>query len=331
MGKVVTSKGLNEFIESGKTESITPDKPPEKKPDAPPLEVVRDKPVVDVGTKEPPKAEEDIYSEEDQETKEEITKAKRFDALMRKKHRQMKEAQEAAAENDRLAESQFNRARLAEQKLAETETELRKLREQSTAKPTIPEAKEPDPKDYTDDKGQFKAFEYAKDLAAYSAKTAVENDRKAQEKARREAESVEAFRLAETRIAKSIEKYPDYKEVLAASDVKTHQTVLDYLSASESIGEVSYYMAKHPEFVERINKLHPLKAIAEVGKLELTFEKPPEPAKQEQPVVPPRAVSGAPPPIVPLDTSESVNTITDPAKMNFKQLRAYERARQKKR
>src|SRR5271154_6430551 len=164
MGKVVTSRGLNEFIESGKTESITPDKPAEKKPDAPPLEVVKDKPIVDVGVKEAPK-EEDIYSEEDQETKEEITKAKRFDALMRKKHRQMKEAQEAAAENDRLAESQFNRARLAEQKLVETESELKKLREQATPKP-VPEQKEPDPKDYMDEKGQFKAFEYAKDLAA---------------------------------------------------------------------------------------------------------------------------------------------------------------------
>jgi hypothetical protein len=177
-----------------------------------------------------------------------------------------------------------------------------------------------------DDKGQFKAFEYAKDLAAYSAKTAVEADRQSQEKARREAEAAEAFKLAESRIAKTIEKHPDYKEVLAASDVKTHQAVLDYLSASESIGEVSYYMAMHPEFVERINKLHPLKAIAEVGKLELTFEKPAESVKTE--AVPSRAVSGAPAPIVPLEMSGTEGVVTDPAKMNFKQLRSYERQKE---
>jgi hypothetical protein len=64
-----------------------------------------------------------------------------------------------------------------------------------------------------------------------------------------------------------------------------------------------------------------------VGKLELTFEKPPEPAKQE-PVAPPRAVSGAPAPIVPLETAGSAQIVTDPAKMTYKQLRAYERQRE---
>ena len=335
MGKVVTGKGLQDFISTGKVEDIKPDKAPEKAPEAPKLEVVKDKPIVDVGVKEPPKepikpADDDIYAEEDQETKEEIAKAKRFDALMRKKHRQMKEAQEAAEENDRLAESQFNRARLAEQKLAETEAELNKLRTQ--APPKEPEKKvKPDPQKYMDDKGQFKAFEYAEDLAAWSAEQKLAEYQANQEKQRRDAEAAEAFKKAEARIAESIKRHPDYKEVLAAaSEVKTHQAVLEYLSASDSIGEVSYYMATHPEFVERINKLHPLKAIAEVGKLELTFEKPPEPAKQDL-ATPPRAVSGAPAPIVPLEMSGTEGVVTDPAKMGFKQLRAYEKERRKKR
>ena len=326
MGKVVTSKGLNEFIESGKTEEIKPDKSPEKKAEAPALEVVRDKPVIDVGAKEPPK-EEDIYAEEDQETKEEITKAKRFDALMRKKHRQMKEAQEAAAENDRLAESQFNRARLAEQKLAETEAELNKLK-QVPAKEPEKKAK-PDPQKYMDDKGQFKAFEYAEDLAAWSTDQKLAEYQANQEKARRDAETAKAAELATARIAQSMKLHPDYQKVLESTPLKTHERVLEYMSASEWIGEVSYYMATHPEFVERINQLHPLKAIAEVGKLELTFEKPAESVKTE--AAPPRAVSGAPAPIVPLEMSGNEGVVTDPSKMNFKQLRAYEKERRKKR
>jgi hypothetical protein len=102
MGKVITGKGLQEFIASGKTDEIKADPAPEKKPDAPKLEVVPEKPVIEVG-KEPPK-DEDIYAEEDQETRAEVDRSKHFDRLMRKKHWQMKKAQEEAAKAKELAE-----------------------------------------------------------------------------------------------------------------------------------------------------------------------------------------------------------------------------------
>jgi hypothetical protein len=114
---------------------------------------------------------------------------------------------------------------------------------------------------------------------------------------------------------------------LEAADVKTHNQVLQYLTTSEQIGEVSYYLATNPEFVQRINQLHPLKAIAEIGKLELTFEKPAPTPVVVEPVVPKAA--GAPAPITPLSSQTSVNTNTDPAKMSYKELRAYERSRRR--
>ena len=332
MAKVVTSQGIQDFVATGKHEVIKADPKPTKAEPAPPLEVKKDAPVADAGEKEPPKEppkEEDIYSEEDQETKEEISKAKRFDALMRKKHRAMKEAQETAQENERFAENQYNRARLAEERAAQIDRELQELKAKAT--PKAPEKQKPDPAKYVDDKGQFKAYEYAEDLAAFSAEVAVAKDRQAQEEARKEAQVAEAARVAEARVAETKKRHPDFDALRERTDVRTHQQVLNYLTSSENIGEVSYYFMTHPEYVERINQMHPLKAIAEIGKLELTFEKPAQAKADEAaaPVVIPKA-SGAPAPIVPLSAQVSVNVNTDPAKMTYKELRAYERSRKRK-
>lgn len=328
MGKVVTSAGMQEFVQTGKHETIAPDKPV-KATEAPPLEVKADKPIVDLGE------DNDAYDgipDDEKPSLEELAKAKRFDSLIRKKHRDMKAADAAAkiardeaAEADRLAESQFNRARLAEQKLAETEAELSKFKSQPEArKPELKEPVETDPE--YQEKGEFNWRKFTKAQADYAAAKAVAEYTKQQDTARRSAEAAEAEALARERVAKAEKAHPDYRAVLEAADVKTHNAVLQYLSASEHIGEVSYYLAKNPEFVATLNKLNPLKAIAEIGKLELTFEKPKAEAKAE----PVEAQKVIPAPIAPLSSQASVNTNTDPAKMSYKELRAYERSRRKR-
>lgn len=328
MAKVVTSQGIEDFVREGKHTVITPDAQKVAK-EAPALEVVADKPVLDVKTDEKPpeKAEEKVEAKPEDEGLEadDVDFPETVRRKIGKKHRAMKEAQEAAAEAERFAENQYNRARLAEQRADELE---RRLKETEQVKPKAePEVKKPAHDDkgadgkplFYDEQGQFKAFEYAEKLAEYSAQKAVSEDRKRQVEEAQKAAAEAAQEAAKARVAESRKKHSDYDEVVAAADVKTHAAVLQYMSASDHIGEIAYHLAKNPDFVERINKLNPLKAIAEIGKLELSFEKP---AAVDPPA--PKA-PGAPPPIKPLQSQSAGAVELDPSKMSFKQLREYER------
>jgi hypothetical protein len=328
MGKVVTSQGLQAFVSEGKHETIKNDPPPKKNEPAPQLEVKKETPAVDV--KPETKAEEPDYKDTDAETQAEIDKSERFKKLIGKKHYEMKKAQAEAESADRLAEEQFNRARLAESRLAEYDAELKRLRAAS-APPEPKAAEKPDPAKFQDDKGQFKAFEYAEALAAWSADQSIANYKKDQEQKAKAQEAMIAEARALELVQKAKENHADYDDVIATfvakNDLSTHPQVLAYLSASDQIGELNYYIAKNPDFIARINKLNPLKAIAAVRDIELTFEKPPkvEEPKAEAPKVNP----GAPAPITPLPSGGSVNTNTDPARMDFKELRAFRRAQER--
>ena len=107
--KVVTSAGLNEFIESGKTENMTPPKEAPKE-EAKPEQVV---------AKAEPKTEEKevpVEADGDLMPEETLEQAK---AKIAKKHRELKaekalrqRIQEERDENERLAENQYNQRRL---------------------------------------------------------------------------------------------------------------------------------------------------------------------------------------------------------------------------
>jgi hypothetical protein len=324
MGKVVTSGGLNEFIASGKVEEIKADPKPPKAKDAPPLEVKKEIAPVDVKTE--PKKEETEDVDPDAPALDEVARkyvgkqraeAKSFKALADKRAAELADAEE-------FAKSQWNEKRLSDERAAALEREIAELKKGATKEAPKAEKGKPDPKLFVDDKGQFKSFEYAEELAAWAAKTAVEDDRKQQAQERKQAEAAQAEALARARVAETEKKHPDFREVVDAADVRTHTDVITYLSASEHIGEVSYYLAKNPEYLARINALHPLKAIAEIGKLEATFEKAVPPKTESKTEV---ATSAAPPPIKTLSTSSSVNVNVDPSKMTYRELRAYERQR----
>jgi hypothetical protein len=332
MAKVVTSAGLNEFVSSGKVETIESTTPKGVKTggEAPPLEVKEAKPAAEAAPVAEVAPPEEQHVDDDPETQAEIEKSERFRKTINKKHRAMKEAQESAAEAERFAENQFNEARRERDRAAQLERELADLR--AKAAPPVPEAKKPDPNDarYKAPDGQFKAFEYAEDTAAYAAKQAVAEFQKKQVEEAQKAEAARAEAAAKARVAEFAKGHPDYAEVMSGADVQTHSAVLQYMAGSEHIAEIAYYLAKNPDYVERINKQNPLKAIAEIGKLELTFEKPKPEPKAETPPPPAPKASGAPAPITPLNAGPAAIVQVDPAKMSFRELRAYERAKSKR-
>ena len=203
------------------------------------------------------------------------------------------------------------------------------MKSQAPPKAAEPEIQKPDPEKFKDEQGQFKAFEYAEALAAYAATEAVAKDRAKQEQDRRAAQAAESEKVARGRVDEARKRHADYDRVMESTPVNTHPQVLQYLTASENIGELAYYLAKNPDFVERINKMHPFEAIAEIGRLEPTLGKPRAPATIADPPPAPKA-SGAPPPITPLQTSSAGTVQTDPSKMSFRELRDYERTRKRR-
>lgn len=330
----MTSQGLTEFVQEGKVTHV-PDHKPKTNGQAPPLEVKPDAPVTDLteakpadapsqpppAAESPPEAEEGL-EEGDKEFPDRVRK--RINA----KHRAMKEAQEAAAEAERFAETQFNERQLLQKRLAEIESEKQALEAQVKPKPAEPALKEPDIADYKAADGQIDWVKFAKDTADYAGKRAVSEERERVAREKADAERAEAENRMKTRFDAVRKAHPDFDEVIerikgtAADQVPQH--VLNYLFESEQGGELHYYLMKHPEETTRIAKMKPILGLAELGKLEdkLTAK----PAEKPAVVVTPQR-GGAPAPITPLSGEGTGSVNTDPAKMSYKELRAYERER----
>lgn len=234
-------------------------------------------------------------------------RAKRF---IDKKHRQMKEAEEFARQRDREAAVEKARA-------DQLQRELEELRKSGPAqdKPKVKAEGEPNPDDfktfgeYTDALVEYKFNKRERELEAKRAKDQQESE--SQRLAREFAERQEQAR----------KEIPDYVEVLSESSISVPGHVLEYVKESELGPKLAYHLAKHPDEATRIAKLSPIRAVAELGKLETKLEKP---EKAELP-----QISKAPSPIRPLDGSTTpVNT--DPSKMTFQELRAFREAERRR-
>ena len=318
MPKVITGSGLQEFIETGKHATIESKKTATQ--EAPPLEVKKETPVVDVKPIEEPKAEvkdtDEGLEPEDKDLSEIIRKK------IGKKHRAMKEAQEAAADAESFAKNQYDRARLAEERAAALATELEQAKK--TVVPPPQEEKKPDIKDFTDAQGQVKWTEYTEATAKYAADKAVQEDRARQAQEREAAEKAEAA----AKFKAKADKIEGFQEKLAGSQVWFPNAVLEYITESEDGPEVVMHLLENPETADRISKLRPIKAIAEIGKIVKGLSKPVE-AKAVETPQPPVDRGGAPPPITPISGSGTGTINTDPSKMNHKELRAYEMERER--
>ena len=349
MGKVVTSQGLTEFVQSGKFTNV-PDHQPktngsgsvEVKPDVKPAEAKVEEPKKALETAETPQKQPPVETETDTEEAEDENGLRpsdqEFSEKTRKrvmaKHRAMREAKEAAAEAERFAEQQFNERKLAEKRAEEALERMKALEAQIPQKPQEPELKEPletDPKYQVN--GQFDWKSYSKDVAKFEAAQAVADERKKQADEASARERTEAEGRMKARFDAVRKAHPDFDEVVEktkgteADNVPQH--VLNYLFESEKGGELHYYLMKNPVETLRISKMKPILALAELGKLEAKLTEPAKPAVAAAEPVSRVERGGAPAPITPLSGEGTTGIVTDPAKMDFKQLREYERNRRK--
>ena len=127
---------------------------------------------------------------------------------------------------------------------------------------------------------------------------------------RQQAEALELARGWAGKQESARKSIPDYDEVLGGAETVVAPYVTDAILTSDRGPEVAYHLAKNPALAEKLNRLSPIAAAREIGRIEAALEKSS-----------PGTSRSAPPP--PAKTTRSSATISgDPAKMSHEQYRA---------
>lgn len=138
----------------------------------------------------------------------------------------------------------------------------------------------------------------------------VHHQRAATAQERQQAEAMELARGWAGKQEAVRKEIPDYDEVMGGADTVVAPYVTDAILTSDRGPEVAYHLAKNPALAEKLNRLSPLAAAREIGRIEAALEKSS-----------PGTTRTAPP--APAKTSRSSATIPgDPAKMSHEAYRA---------
>jgi len=322
--QVVTSENFQQLVETGTV--------PEFKPPAEAIAKAADAAVVAEPAKgEQPRGEDGKFVAKDAEVKadkvDEAAKAavdddeddadlpERVRKQIGKKHRAMKEAEE-------FARTTYSDLTAERQRADALQREIEALKGTKSQAQPEKDSKEPNPDD-------FKTVgEYAEALAEYKVeKKFAEREARAEQQRREQAAQQAQAELNEA-ITKVAKEFPDYAEVVGDCDIDMPPHITVYLATNGEAGvRLGYHFAKPENRAEydRIAKLSPIRAIAELGKLEDRLAKPKaKDPKPEEGTAADRTVSRAPSPITPLNASATAVT-KDPSKMSVQELREYER------
>ena len=316
--QVVTSENFQQLVETGKVDEYKP-------PEAPKAEAAA---ATEAIKEEPARGPDGKFVAKDVEVKadkvDEAAKAavdddeddadlpERVRKQIGKKHRAMKEAEE-------FARSTYSELTAERQRAETLQREIEALKGTKSGPAAEKDSKEPNPDDFKT------VAEYAEALAEYKVeKKFAEREAKREQEAR-EQKAAEAQAELNRNIAKVMKELPDYADVIESCDLDMPPHITVYLATSGEMGvRLGYHFAKNPDDFDRIAKLPPIKAIAELGKLEDRLTKPKDPKPDEGTDTAARTVSRAPSPITPLNASSTAVT-KDPAKMSVQELREYER------
>jgi hypothetical protein len=336
MPKVISSEGLNEFIETGKHQTIEPQKA------TPVKESVTTEPakIVDPLKVDPVKAEEAKKLAEERDDgldAEDADLAEKARLKINRKHRELKaetalriKREAEAAEAERFAEQQFNERRLVETERDRLKSELDTLKSRlpQAQADDAPKAPNKDDPKFKNDKGEFEWDRFTEAQADFK----VEQFKREQAKQAQEAQQAQIQAALNTRIEAATKKYPDFVEVVgAASEKDVPPYLLQAMREREMGTDLAYYFAKNRDELTRLSKLSPIAALAELGRIETRFDVATEPTKTAEAVqIEPVKTSSAPPPITPINANGAGTVVTDPSRMDFKQLRAFERERLRK-
>lgn len=231
-----------------------------------------------------------------------------------KKHRRMMEAEEFARERDQAAERERIRAEAAER-------ELERIRAGKSEGPKPGEGKSVDPDE--PQPGDFKTVgEYTRALTKYEVSKAAKEARANAHVSKQQEQANAAIAAFVKRQDEFREANPDYDDIVSAADIEAPPAVMQYLVESDVGPALTLHLCKHPDEVSRLRKLSPSRQVAELGKLEIKFEKKAESPAGEKPTA--REVSKAPAPIAPLE-AKTTPIQKDPSQMSVSELREHRR------
>lgn len=134
--------------------------------------------------------------------------------------------------------------------------------------------------------------------------------------AKREAEEITARERAvieqswTAQREEALTRYADYAQVALSADVPLSDAVADLVMTSDVGGDVLYHLGMNRELAAQIAKLSQVEAARAIGRIEASLSQPK-----------PRTQTTAPDPINPVRGSAGASR--DPAKMNFKEFKAY--------
>lgn len=138
-----------------------------------------------------------------------------------------------------------------------------------------------------------------------------ETKRKQEEARATQAQRIEAW---QERLDAAREKYEDFDDVMS-DDIEVSQAVTEVLLDSEHGADLAYWLGTHTDEAERINRLSPVAAARELGRLEAQFIKAPEGAAKPAPK--PKAKPPTP-------VKRSASTVEkSPDDMNFQEFKAW--------
>lgn len=182
------------------------------------------------------------------------------------------------------ARAEAQREREAREQL---EKRLQDIERKSQPAPPPTVEQEPQPHQFQD------AFEYAKALTDYRVEQRLAQEKAAEAQARAQAEQQKVINSWLQRVEAAKAELPDFDAMLAsASNVPVPDHIRDAMLTSEVGPKLLYHFAENPDVIKRLSELQPIRALAELGKLEARFEAKPE--------KPPVAKSKAPDPIQPI-------------------------------
>ena len=133
-------------------------------------------------------------------------------------------------------------------------------------------------------------------FTAYKLLTEHEEEEEKQKEAdaRANAERQKVIEVWAQRVNQAKAEMPDFEDMVGSADVVVSNEVRDAIFESDVGPRILYHLAENSELAEKLQKMSPLSAVREIGKLEARFEKT---EAQSKPIA---AKSKAPAPINPL-------------------------------
>lgn len=271
---------------------------------------------------------EDFKSDEEFETAQTEFETKNEEAEAKREEEEERKRQEQEQRHPKMS----RRQKAVDAATRELREKNRQLEERLAAlegkkpEPVREELKAPKREDFkTDEEFEEARFDYRYQVRR--AKEAQDEAQKQNAKAQKELEEHQKEMVAQYTAAKDEikEEYQDWDDVLAQfGDLAVSQTVYMTILSLEEGPRVSYYLAKHPDTLKKLNGMFPDAAMKEVVRLHDRLKT--GPADRERTSQPPKPRTKLPEPVRPLSTSASASTLTSREAAAARDFRAFKRA-----